>query len=384
MLKWVGGVLAVIAAAGAAVFFYIIPARVDAKYNAVIPHEAYAVSDAARALHKSIPVADLHADTLLWMRDPLRRHRRGQVDLPRLQEGGVRLQVFTAVTKTPKHMNYDQNAADTDNITLLAIAQRWPIAAWGSLFERARYMAHRLERLDARAGEEFVFVKSAAELRDALDSGAVAGVFGIEGAHPLEGDLDNIDRLYDAGMRVMGLQHFFDNELGGSLHGTSQAGLTPFGREAVAMALGKGIIIDVAHSSEAVVRDVLPMTTRPLILSHTGIKGYCDSPRNIPDDLMKEIADHGGLIGIGYWDAAICEPTVEHIAGSIVYAVQLLGAEHVALGSDFDGAVTTPLDASELAAITQALMDAGLDEATIRGVMGENAIRFFEENLPPA
>lgn len=381
-MKWIGGVIALLAAAGAGYFFSIAPARVDAQLNAVIAHDPYKVSEEARALHASLVVADLHADTLLWMRDPARRQSRGHTDLPRLREGGVGLQVFTAVTKSPKGQNYDRNAADTDQLTLLMIAQRWPVGTWGSLFERAMYQAKRLQRLDARAGDAFRMVRTRGELKAALDAGALAGIYGIEGAHPLEGDLVNLGRLYDEGLRIVGLQHFFDNELGGSLHGLSGAGLTDFGRDVVAAAEARHMIIDVAHSSEAVVRDVLAIAHRPVILSHTGLKGHCDSARNISDALMKEIAVKGGLVGVGYWDGAVCEPTPETIAAAIRYAVDLLGADHVALGSDFDGSTTVPFDASELPVVTQALMDAGLDAATIRAVMGENAIRFFLENLP--
>ena len=382
MLKWIGGGAVLLAVMGAAVFFFVIPARVDAQMNVVIDHESFDISDAARALHETIIAADLDSDALLWMRDPLKRNARGHTDLPRLKEGGVALQVFTAVTKSPSGLNYEENDADTDDLTALMIAQRWPYRTWGSLFERAEYQAQRLTDLERRADGGFAFAKTAAQLQGAIDAGALAGVYGIEGAHPLEGDLANIDRLYASGMRVMGLQHFFDNELGGSLHGQSGAGLTQFGRDAVRRALEKTIIIDVAHSSEAVVRDVLAITDKPVIISHTGLKGHCDSPRNISDALMKEIAARGGLVGVGFWDGAVCEPTPEGIAGAIAYAVDLLGADHVALGSDFDGTVTAPFDASELGALTQALMDAGLDEETIRAVMGENAIRFFLENLP--
>ena len=159
----------------------------------------------------------------------------------------------------------------------------------------------------------------------------------------------------------MGLQHFFDNELGGSLHGVSGAGLTEFGKAAVDRAVEKGMIIDLAHSSEATARDVLARSSKPVIVSHTGLKGHCDTARNISDDLMKAIAAHGGLIGAGFWREAACATSPEGIAEQIVYAVNLLGAGHVALGSDFDGTVTTALDASELAALTEALMDAGLD-----------------------
>lgn len=381
-MKWVGLVLAALLAAGAYIFFGVLPQRFDAKTNVVLPHEAYEVSAAARALHKTIPVADLHADTLLWKRDPAKRQSRGQTDLKRLREGGVALQVFTAVTKVPKGMNLDENSADSDQLTLLMAAQAWPSRTWFSIYERAAYQAGRLHKLEKDAPDNFIFVRNAADLQRALEEGKLAGIYGIEGAHPLEGDLANIARLYDQGMRVMGLQHFFDNELGGSLHGQSGAGLAEFGKEAVEAAVAQGIVIDLAHSSEAVVRDVLARSGKPVIVSHTGLKGHCDTARNIPDDLMRAIADHGGLIGVGYWEEAACATSPEGIAAEIVYAVGLLGADHVALGSDFDGAVTTALDASELPAITQALMDAGLDNETIRAVMGENAVRFFLENLP--
>ena len=367
---------------GAIIFFVILPPRVDDRMNAVIEHDPYEISSDARALHDTLSVADLHADTLLWMRDPAKRHGRGQTDLPRLREGGVKLQVFTAVTKTPKNLNYDENDAGSDDITLLAIAQRWPIKAWSSIYERAAYQASRLDRLEQNAGDQFIFVKNQTDLARALESNALAGVYGIEGAHPLEGDLANIERLYEEGLRVMGLQHFFDNALGGSLHGESGAGLTAFGEAAVDEAVARGMIIDVAHSSEQVVRDVLARSDKPVIVSHTGLKGYCDSPRNISDMLMQDIASRGGLIGVGFWDGAICTPTPEGIAGAVAYAIDLLGVEHVALGSDFDGTVTTPFDASELAALTQALIDEGVDAQSIRAVMGENAIRFFSENLP--
>ena len=384
MLKWIGGGILGLAVIAAALIFFVVPAHLDAKMNVVIDHAPFKVSDEAQALHDSLIVADLHSDMLLWARDPLQRHDRGHTDLPRLQEGGVRLQIFTAVTKSPSGLNYDENDASTDDITGLMVVQRWPMDTWSSLFARAHHQAMRLERLEGRAKGGFVYVKSAADLRKAIDEGALAGLYGLEGAHPLEGELANIDRLYDAGLRVMGLQHFFDNELGGSLHGRSQTGLTEFGRAAVQRATEKSMIIDVAHSSEATVRDVLALIDRPVIVSHTGLKGHCNTARNISDDLMREIAGQGGLIGIGFWDGAICNPTPEGIAEAIVYAVDLLGVDHVVLGSDFDGTVTTPFDASELAALTEALMQAGLDEATIRAVMGENALRFFLENLPPA
>ena len=103
-------------------------------------------------------------------------------------------------------------------------------------------------------------------------------------------------RLYDAGFRMMSLQHFFDNKLGGSLHGESNTGLTDFGREAVRLMDSMGIMIDVSHSSPQVVGDVLNLIDSPLIVSHTGFKGHCHHKRNISDDLIMRIAERGRWI----------------------------------------------------------------------------------------
>ena len=124
------------------------------------------------------------------------------------------------------------------------------------------------------------------------------------------------------------------------------------------------------------------MTTAPLVVSHTGIWSQCQTVRNFPDDLMRAIAERGGLIGIGFWKEVTCDDTPAGVAASIAAAVALLGEDRVALGSDFDGAVRTSFDASELAALTQALMDRGLSEAVIAKVMGGNMVRFLETALP--
>ena len=379
----VASVALILLIVGAWLFFGYLPVRADAQMNAVAPHEPHPVSADARALHDTMRVADLHADTLLWMRDPLRRHDRGQTDVPRLLEGGVRLQVFTAVTKSPSGQNYESNTADSDTITLLALAQRWPVQTWGSIFERARYQARRLQRAAARSDGALAMVRTREELDAALAAdGVLAGVMGMEGAHPLEGELVNLDRLYADGYRVIGLQHFFDNALGGSLHGVSGAGLTEFGRDVVRRADSIGMIIDVAHSSPAVVEEVLDMVERPVILSHTGVRSLCETQRNIPDALMARIAEGGGLIGIGFWADVTCDDSPAGIARVIIHAAEVFGVEHVALGSDYDGTITAQFDASEMAALTHALVEGGMSEADIRLVMGANAIAFFRANLP--
>ncbi|MEP3655424.1 MAG: membrane dipeptidase [Litorimonas sp.] len=379
-LKWVGIILAILAVIGFIVLSKIVWPKVDSDMNPVIAHSPYPVSKRAQTLHDELWVADLHADNLLWRRNPRKRNAHGHVDFPRLREGGVELQVFSTVTKSPRGLNFDGNDADApDDITRLAQAQLWPRRTWNSIYERAAYQAQRLQKLEKKG--EVHIVRTAADMEK---SGRLLGLLLTEGAHPLEGDIKNIKRLYDEGYRAMGLQHFFDNELGGSLHGRSQAGLTSFGREAVLEMVRQDILIDVAHSSVQTVRDVLALTDAPIFISHGGTIAHCPKTknRNLPDDILIQIAARKGIVGIGYFSGVICDISPDGIAAAIMDAVKLLGPDAVALGSDYDGTVTVTLDTSELAAITDALLRAGMDEATIRKIMGENVRRYFAESLP--
>lgn len=388
VLKWLGGIVAVAIIAGAIVFFGFLPAYVEDTSNNVIEHDAHSVSEEAAALHKTLIVGDLHADPLLWSRDLNERGTRGQVDVPRLIDGNVALQVFTAVTKSPAGQNYDNNSAEAfDNITLLAIGQLWPLRTWGSLFERALYQAEKLHEFEANSGGRLKIIKTKADLEAVLTAKAdgqdiVGGILGIEGAHPLEGDLSKIDPIFDAGHRVFGLHHFFDNELGGSLHGQGNQGLSDFGRAVVEELERRPVVVDLAHSSPQVALEVMEMTDMPLIVSHTGLHGFCPVKRNYPDDLMKAIAATGGVIGMGYWADVTCgDITPRGIAKMIKAAVDTVGEDHVSLGSDYDGSVETAFDTSELAALTSGLMAEGLSEVQIRKVMGDNMVRVFRERL---
>lgn len=376
--------LVAIALAG---FLTFAPAYADDAFNPVAEHEPYVIRPEVQALHDSLTIGDWHADSLLWNRDLLVRNDFGHLDIPRMVEGNMALQVFTAVTKSPEGQNIHENDPDArDRITLLAMGQMWPPRTWNSLLERALYQAQKLEDFAAEAPEALMIIRTEADLDTLLaaradGSDVVGGLLGIEGAHPLEGDLANLDLLVDAGYRLIALQHFFDNEFGGSLHGIGDQGLTDLGRALVAEVEARGLILDLAHSSEQVVRDVLAMTDMPIIVSHTGTYGHCNSHRNISDDLMVEIAETGGAIGIGFWQTAVCDPTPAGVARAIMAAIDLVGVDHVSLGSDYDGTVTVTFDASEMAALTQALVDAGLDEESIAKVMGENLFRVMRDRL---
>ena len=381
-------VVSLLSCALVAVFFLLGPQWVDRNANQVLGDPGRAPTPEARALHAQLIVGDLHADSALWGKDLLKRNDWGQVDLPRLVEGGATLQMFTAVTKSPRGQNYEQNASDTaDNITLLAMAQRWPAEAHDSLFARAMLQAGRVQEA-AEHSPQLTLITTQADLTELLarrgrGDSIVGALLGTEGSHAIDGKLENIGGLFGAGFRMMGLHHFFDNRLGGSLHGESQAGLTPFGEQAVRAMQDKGIMIDVAHSSEATVRDTLRITgSGALIVSHTGFNGHCPSPRNISDETMALITEAGGLIGVGFWSDVTCGEGVDAIASAIRYGIDEFGVDHIALGSDWDGSVTTPIDASQLPHLTQALLDAGLTQNEVRAVMGDNMARFLAQHLP--
>jgi microsomal dipeptidase-like Zn-dependent dipeptidase len=370
-------------------FFFVVPAQLEKRLNVALNPPPYMASDRAVALHKKLLVSDMHADSLLWDRDLLDRATRGHVDVPRLIEGNVALQAFTIVTKTPYvwKMNIERNDDKTDNITILAIAERWPTSTWSSLTQRALYQARKLQDTASRSGGKFTVIKTSAELSSYLDRRITdphitAGFLGIEGAHALDGNLDNIDVLFDAGVRMMAPTHFFDNDIGGSAHGVEKGGLTEKGKEMIRRMEAKHMIVDIAHASAKTIDDVLAIATRPVVVSHTGVRGTCDNQRNLSDEQLKGIARTGGVIGIGYWETAACGTDAKAIAKAIRYAANLVGVDHIGLGSDFDGAVTEPFDTSGLVQITDALIAEEFTDEEIGKIMGRNVLRLLIQNLP--
>lgn len=387
MKKWLLGALALVAV-GAAAFLILAPGIVENSMNKVVVTELPTVSDDTRSLHARLPIADMHGDTLLWKRDLLDAAERGHIDLPRLVTGNVALQIFSSVTKTPKNQNYDSNGADSDNITLLTVAQLQPPRTWSSLLERSLWHAEKLNRAAAASDGALRVIRTPAEL-DALlaarakGSKVVGGLLSIEGLQNMEGQLANIDRLHAAGFRMAGLTHFFDNQLAGSMHGVDKGGLTPLGRQTIRRMERLGMIVDIAHASHQSVAEILAMARRPVVSSHGGVQAVCRVNRNLSDDEIRGVAKTGGVIGIGYWDAAICGTEPAKVAAAIAHVRDLVGIDHVGLGSDFDGAVTTGFDAAQLVHVTQALVDRGFTEEEIAKVMGGNVLRLLRAGIAP-
>jgi membrane dipeptidase len=358
---------------------------IERRYNRVRRKPPYAVSTAASELQQRLFIADLHSDCLLWGRNLLRRSSTGHIDVPRLQQAHVSLQAFTVVTTIPRNLNIENNDGSSDMVHYLAIAERWPYRTWNSPKERALYQASRLRQFESEGAGALTILRTRSDLKQFMASrkpSRIAAILGSEGAQPLEGKLENLDDLFTAGFRMMSPTHFTDTEFGGSASGAQKTGLTKLGREWVHSMETKGMLIDLAHASPSTVRDVTAIATKPVIVSHTGVKGTCDNNRNLSDDELRAIARTGGVIGIGYWETAVCGRDARAIASAIQYAVKIVGADHVALGSDFDGATTMPFDVTGLPLITQALRMGGVSEHDISLIMGENVVRVLSQTLP--
>lgn len=387
MRRWVLSILILIALAAGA-FFTLAPGLIEKDLNKIDGKPLQQVSARAQALHQTLTIVDLHSDSLLWSRNFLDRAERGHMDLPRLEDGHVALQILASTTKSPKGQNYDANSGDTDNITSLVIAQLQPFRTWTSLLERSLWHAEKLHRAVAASSGKLRAVTTPENIDTLLASRRgkmppVGAMLSIEGLHGLEGKLANLDKLYAAGFRMAGLTHFFDNDLAGSMHGLKKGGLTPLGRQVVAAMEAKGMIVDIAHCSSACVADILKIARRPVVSSHGGVQATCKVNRNLSDAQIRGVAATGGLVGIGYWDTAVCDTSPASIAKAMKHVRDLVGIQYVALGSDYDGATTVRFDTSKLAQVTQALIDAGFSDEEIRAAMGGNAIRVLKAGLVP-
>lgn len=369
------------------IFFSVGPAFVAKHFNPINSKPLLPINPSSQALHQSLSIVDLHADSLLWGRDLSKLSNYGHVDVPRLIQGNVALQFFTSVTKVPSPLMLEGNSEDSDNVLKLAILQRWPILSWFSLAQRALYQARQLQALERKASETFRIIKTKQDLNNYLAQKEnyqqmTAGLLGLEGAQAFEGKINNVNRFYEAGFRVIGLVHFFDNEVGASAHGLSKSGLTPFGEQVIRRMEELNMIVDLAHASSRTIDEVLQITNRPVLVSHTGVQGTCLGVRNLSDRQLEQIAQSGGIIGIGFWKTAVCGDDVHAIVRAIRYVVDKVGVEHVALGSDFDGAVRVPFDVANMNQITQALQEKGFTETEIRKIMGLNVISLLKQNLP--
>ena len=274
--------------------------------NRVEPVPLPSLEPRVQALHSTSLVADLHADSLLFGRDLLERSDTGHVDLPRLQEGGVGLQVFAVPTVVPFGMNIHRTELGRlDLLTLAGIAQLSP-TAWLGPTGRALRRAEQLRDFARASNDALLLLETRADVERLLAARAAGAevtgaLLAIEGAHALESKPENLERLFEAGYRMIGLTHFFDNDYGGSAHGVEKGGLTPLGRETIARWSAWASSSTSPTSRPTAVDEALDLATRPVVFSHGGVRATCDNPRNLSDAHVRRIAEGGGVIGIGYW-----------------------------------------------------------------------------------
>ena len=373
--------------------FYVLSTKVvtyfvDSNFNTVTTYPPYKTTPQTRALYYSLPfIADLHSDVLLWNRNIERKHKYGHEDIPRMIDANLALQAFTIVSKTPKNLNFERNDDKTDNVTTLMIATGRPPTTWFSLKERALEQANELHQYAKVSRGRLRVITSQSELIKYMKDREVnpnqtAGYLGVEGMQILEGDIKNVQVMFDAGIRMMAPTHFFDNKLGGSAHGINKGGLTPLGAEVIKKMESLHMIVDLAHASPALINDVLDIASRPLLVSHTGVKGTCDNIRNLSDEHLQRIAAGGGIVGIAVFEQAVCGTDAAATARAIKYTADLIGVKHVALGSDFDGATQAHFDVTGFPLIVEELIKLGFNEKEIAAIMGGNVRDFLLKNLP--
>lgn len=219
-------------------------------------------------------------------------------------------------------------------ISILALLE-WPMSTYFSTLQRALHQASQLYHHAGNSNGELVVVLNGDQLMSVLDNPIhrVAGILAVEGLHVLDQRISNVDVLHDAGYRILGPTHFFDTEVGGSSTGAVKGGLSQFGMDVVHRMKQLGMIIDVAHSSEQLIRDLLALnddSVPPLILSHTGVFEVCASNRNYPIQLIGKLIERGALIGVTLFKPALCgDNLVMSFVQTVLYIVDHFGVDHV-------------------------------------------------------
>lgn len=344
----------------------------------------------------AVPVFDGHNDTILDLYAPDRHPDRsfldhteeGHLDLPRARMAGFAGGFFAAFVPNQEDLSYEfEETADGYAIPPApAIEHEYAV----------QYTEDLLDVLDGivtDAGSDIRIVDSVSAIRTCIDNGTLAVAPHLEGAAAIASDLSNLDGFLDRGVRSIGLVWSRENAFG---HGvpfripaTPDIGpsLTAAGRDLVAACNERGIIIDLAHLNAAGFWDVADLSDDPLVVSHTGVHALCPCTRNLTDEQLDAVATSDGVVGITFGTHTLGPPpvrsrpvTIETIVDHIAYVANRLGVDHVALGSDFDGATIPDEvgDVTGLPAILDALRDRAFTDREIEKIAHENWLRVLE------
>ena len=304
-------------------------------------------------------VVDGHCDVLHQLEKDggnLKERPAGQVDLKRLKEGGVAGQFFALYTGAPQRA----------------------LRALPSVLTQIKLFYRELA-----AGQDLVLAGSAADVRRAAQEGKVAAILSLEGGEPLGDDPGLLEVFYRLGVRAVGLTWNERNLLAGGVADDSGSGLTALGREAVKLAGRLGMLVDVSHLNARSFWDVLEAAAGPVFASHSSVHARRPHPRNLTDTQARALAARGGVIGVNFHAPFLClegPATLEDVVHHIDYLVELVGPEHVGLGSDFDGIPAPPQGLEgphRFPALAAALKERGYSDAAIAQIMGENLLRLL-------
>lgn len=347
-------------------------------------------------MHATPPIFDGHNDCLLRLPDDpgrfLEGRESGDLDLPRAREGNLAGGLFALfVSPSPETIPREQRRTETDDgFRLDPPPQLRPSYAQDVIED---LMARLDAILDASDGQVRL-VESVPQIRDCLERGTLATVLHFEGAEPIEPDLSNLDAYYDRGLRSLGLVWSRPNQFGYGVpfefpgSPDTGPGLTEEGMALVRRCNELGIVVDLAHLNEAGFWDVAELSTDPLVVSHTGVHDICPSTRNLTDDQLDAVADSGGLVGITFAVNAIRpdgEREPETAIGTLVdhfeYVADRIGVEHVAVGSDFDGAQIPESvgDVAGLPGVFEELEARGYSAEEREKIAFENWMRVLDE-----
>lgn len=346
-------------------------------------------------MHETPPIFDGHNDCLLRLPDDpepfLEGRDGGHLDLPRAREGNLTGGLFALfVSPSPDTTPREQRRRETDEGFRLDPPPQLRPSYAQAITEDL------MARLDAilDASEQVRMVESVPEIRECFDDGTLAVVLHFEGAEPIEPDLSNLEAYYDRGLRSLGLVWSRPNQFG---HGVpfefpgspdTGPGLTHWGEELVQRCNDLGIVVDLAHLNEAGFWDVAELSTDPLVVSHAGAHDICPSTRNLTDEQLDAVADSDGLVGITFAVNAIrpdgkreTETPVATLVDHVEYVADRIGVEHVAIGSDFDGAQVPEAvgDAAGLPRIFEELADRGFTADQRHNIAVENWLRVLGE-----
>lgn len=320
---------------------------------------AASVPPSVLALHRKATVVDLHNDVILDVqsgkRDIAVRSPVGHSDLPRLREGGVDVQVF-ALFVHPQQ-------ADRG-------------------YARVVELLDACDRLAAANASALGLAESVAEIERLNAAGCLAVVLAVENGSALGGDPDRVEALFRRGVRMMSLTWNNSNGLADGALETVHGGVTEVGRAVLARMQQLDMVVDVSHLARKSFWDVLAATTGPIVATHSNAAGLTPHPRNLTDTQLRALAERGGVVGVNYYPTFTGGASLARILDHIDYLVAVMGPDHVALGSDFDGftgQVNDLEDASKLPNLTAGLLARGYEPQTVEMMLGGNALRVFRE-----